>query len=421
MCVKLKNINPFESAKKKLDIAANVIDLDANTLKYLKKVERSLIVSIPVVMDDSSLQIFEGYIVHHSTLRGPAKGGLRYSPDVTLDEIQALAFLMTFKTSLLELPLGGSKGGVRVDKKKLSINELRKLTRRYTSEILSMIGEDINILAPDLNTGEREMAWIMDTYSMNKGRPSPGVVTGKPIEIGGTVGRTDAPGTGMFYILETLCERQNFSLSSSNIAIQGFGKVGSVVAQILSNVGCKIIAITDSEGGIHSDKGLNINKLISWKQKGNSLKDYGGSNIKVITNEELLSTECNILIPAATENQIFSGNADKINCEIILEGANSPTTSQADKILNEKGITVIPDILANSGGLCVSYFEYIQDLHSYFWNLERVNREMKRILLRALEFILNLSSEKEITYRTAAYAIGAERLAKAHELRGLFP
>jgi len=421
MCVKLKNINPFESAKKKLDIAANVIDLDANTLKYLKRVERSLIVSIPVVMDDDSLQIFEGYIVHHSTLRGPAKGGLRYSPDVTLDEIQALAFLMTFKTSLLELPLGGSKGGVRVDKKKLSINELRKLTRRYTSEILSMIGEDINILAPDLNTGEREMAWIMDTYSMNKGRPSPGVVTGKPIEIGGTVGRTDAPGTGMFYILETLCERQNFSLSSSNIAIQGFGKVGSVVAQILSKVGCKIIAITDSEGGIHSDKGLNINKLVSWKQKGNSLKDYGGSNIKVITNEELLSTECNILIPAATENQIFSGNADKINCEIILEGANSPTTSQADKILNEKGIMVIPDILANSGGLCVSYFEYIQDLHSYFWNLERVNSEMKRILLRAFEFILNLSSEKEITYRTAAYAIGAERLAKAHELRGLFP
>lgn len=419
--MKLKNINPFESAKKKLDIAANVIDLDVNTLKYLKKVERSLIVSIPVVMDDGSLQIFEGYIVHHSTLRGPAKGGLRYSPDVTLDEIQALAFLMTFKTSLLELPLGGSKGGVRVDKKKLSINELRKLTRRYTSEILPMIGEDINILAPDLNTGEREMAWIMDTYSMNKGRPSPGVVTGKPIEIGGTVGRTDAPGTGMFYILETLCERQNFSLSSSKIAIQGFGKVGSVVAQILSNVGCKIIAITDSEGGIHSDKGLNINKLISWKQKGNSVKDYSGSNIKVITNEELLSTECNILIPAATENQIFSGNADKINCEFILEGANSPTTSQADKILNEKGIMVIPDILANSGGLCVSYFEYIQDLHSYFWNLERVNSEMKRILLRALEFVLNLSSEEEITYRTAAYAIGAERLAKAHELRGLFP
>jgi glutamate dehydrogenase (NAD(P)+) len=419
--VKLKNINPFESAKKKLDIAANVINLDANTLKYLKKVERSLVVSIPVVMDDGSLQIFEGYRVHHSTLRGPAKGGLRYSPEVTLDEIKALAFLMTFKSSLLELPLGGSKGGVRVEKKDLSISELKKLTRRYTSEILNMIGPDIDILAPDMNTGEREMAWIMDTYSMNKGRPSPGVVTGKPIEIGGTVGRTDAPGTGMFYILQSLCERQNFSLASSKIAIQGFGKVGSVVAQILSSVGCKIIAISDSEGGIYSDKGLNINKVISWKQEKKTLKDYQSSNIKVITNEELLSTKCDILIPAATENQIFSGNADKINCKIILEGANSPTTSQADKILNEKGIIVIPDILSNAGGLCVSYFEYIQDIHSYFWNLERVNREMKRILLRAFEFVLNLSSNQEITYRTAAYAIGAERLARAHELRGLFP
>ncbi len=415
------DINPFESAKKKLDIAAEVIDLKPNTLEYLKKVERSLIVSMPVVMDDGSLEIFEGYRVHHSTLRGPAKGGLRYSPDVTLDEIKALAFLMTFKTSLLELPLGGSKGGICVDTKKLSQDELRKLTRRYTSEILSMIGPDIDILAPDMNTGEREMAWIMDTYSMNKGRSIPGVVTGKPIEIGGTVGRTDAPGTGMYYILQSLCEKQNISLTSSKVAIQGFGKVGSVVAQILSDVGCKIIAITDSEGGIHSDKGLNINKLISWKQQGKSLKNYEENNVKSITNEELFRTKCDILIPAATENQIFSGNADEIDCNIILEGANSPTTSQADTILNEKGIIIVPDILANAGGLSVSYFEYIQDIHSYFWNLERVNREMRRILLRAFEFVLNLSSEKDITYRTAAYAIGGERLARAHELRGLFP
>jgi len=419
--VKLKDINPFESAKKKLDIAAKVINLDPNTLEYLKRVERSLIVSIPVVMDDGNLQVFEGYRVHHSTLRGPAKGGLRYSPDVTLDEIKALAFLMTFKSSLLGLPLGGSKGGVRVDVKKVSHGELRKLTKRYTSEILNMIGPDIDILTPDMNTDEQVMSWVLDVYSMQKGRTVPGVVTGKPIEIGGTVGRTDAPGTGMFYILETLCERENFSLSSSTVAIQGFGKVGTVVAQILSSVGCKIIAATDSMGGLYSDKGLNINKLISWKQKGNALKDYEGSNIKVISNEELFRTECDILIPAATENQIFSGNANNINCKIILEGANSPTTSQADEILIEKGITVIPDILANAGGLCVSYFEYIQDIHSYFWNLERVNREMKRILLKAFESILNLSGEKEITYRTAAYAIGGERLAKAHELRGLFP
>lgn len=415
------DINPFESAKKKLDIAAEVIDLNPNTLEYLKKVERSLIVSMPVVMDDGSLEIFEGYRVHHSTLRGPAKGGLRYSPDVTLDEIKALAFLMTFKTSLLELPLGGSKGGICVDRKNLSQDELRKLTRRYTSEILNMIGPDIDILAPDMNTGEQEMAWIMDTYSMNKGRSVPGVVTGKPIEIGGTVGRTEAPGTGMYYILQSLCERQNISLTSSKVAIQGFGKVGTVVAQILGNVGCKIIALTDSEGGIHSDKGLNINKLINWKQQGKSLKNYEENNVESITNEELFRTKCDILIPAAIENQIFSGNANEIDCNIILEGANSPTTSQADTILNEKGIIVIPDILANAGGLTVSYFEYIQDIHSYFWNLERVNSEMRRILLRAFEFVLNLSSEKDVTYRTAAYAIGGERLARAHELRGLFP
>lgn len=417
----MRDINPFESAKKKLDIAAEVIKLDPNTLEYLKKVERSLIVSMPVIMDDGSLEIFEGYRVHHSTLRGPAKGGLRYSPEVTLDEIKALAFLMTFKTSLLELPLGGSKGGVCVDVKKLSKDELRRLTRRYTSEILNMIGPDIDILAPDMNTDEQVMSWILDTYAMNKGRPVPGVVTGKPIEIGGTVGRTEAPGTGMFYILETLCERENFSIASSKVAIQGFGKVGGVVAQILNDVGCDIIAITDSEGGIYSDKGLNVNKLISWKQQGKPLKDYKDKNVKIITNEELFRIKCDILIPAATENQIYSGNADDIDCKIILEGANSPTTSQADTILNEKGIIVIPDILANAGGLCVSYFEYIQDIHSYFWDLERVNNEMKRILLRAFEFVLNLSSEVDISYRTAAYAIGAERLAKAHELRGLFP
>lgn len=417
----MKNINPFESAKKKLDIAANVIDLAPNTLEYLKKVERSLIVSMPVIMDDGRLEIFEGYRVHHSTMRGPAKGGLRYSPLVTLDEIKALAFLMTFKTSLLGLPLGGSKGGIQVDIKKLSRDELRRLTRRYTSEIINMIGPDIDILAPDMNTDEQVMAWIMDTYSMNKGRSVPGVVTGKPIEIGGTVGRTEAPGTGMYYILESLYERQNLKLTSSTVAVQGFGKVGGVVAQILNDLGCKVIAVSDSEGGIYSENGLNINKLISWKQQGNPLKNYKNNNIKIISNEELLTTKCDILVPAATENQIFSGNADEIQCKIILEGANSPTTSQADVILNEKGIIVIPDIMANAGGICVSYFEYVQDIHSYFWNLERVNSEMKRILLRAFEYVLNLSSEKEISYRTAAYAIGAERLARAHELRGLFP
>ena len=415
------DINPFESAKKKLDIAARLIDLNPNTLEYLKKVERALIVSIPVLMDDGSLKIFEGYRVHHSTLRGPAKGGIRYSPDVTLDEIKALAFLMTFKTSLLNLPLGGSKGGVCINTKKFSNRELEKLTRRYTAEIINMIGPDIDIPAPDMYTDSTTMAWIMDTYSMQKGRTIPSVVTGKPIEIGGSVGRIEAPGTGITYLLDHLCQRLNYDLTKMKVVIQGFGKVGSVVAKQLCTTNCNIIAVSEKEGGIFSPDGLDIDDLISWKQQGNLLKDYEGKNINPITNDELLKTKCDVLIPAAVENQIYSKNADKIDCKIILEGANSPTTSQADAILNEKGVIIVPDILANSGGVCVSYFEYIQDIHSYFWGLDRVNREMKNILIKSFEDVSTISKEMHTSLRTAAFAIGAKRLAKAHELRGLFP
>ena len=415
------DINPFESAKKKLDIAAKVLGLEPNSVEYLKRVERSLIISVPVAMDDGTFKIFEGYRVHHSTLRGPAKGGIRYSPTLTLDEVKALAFLMTFKTSLLGLPLGGSKGGVRVNTKELSNKELERLTRRYTAEIINMIGPDIDILAPDMNTDARTMAIVFDTYSMQKGRTIPGVVTGKPIEVGGTVGREEAPGTGMFYVLEDLCKKQQFNLKSMKVAIQGFGKVGCSIAKKLHEHGCKVIAISDSEGGIISNNGLNINKVIEWKKQGNFLKNFDENNAKIITNEELLSTTCEILIPAAIENQLFSRNADNVDCKIILEGANSPTTSKADTILNEKDIIVIPDILANSGGLCVSYFEYVQDIRAYFWDLKRVNSEMKRILLLAFEKIINFSEEKNVSYRTAAYSIAAERLAKAFELRGLFP
>lgn len=417
----MTDINPFESAKKKLEIAAKAINLNPNTVEYLKKVERSLIVTVPVVMDDGLLNIFEGYRVHHSTLRGPALGGLRYSLDVTLDEIKALAFLMTFKSSLLGLPLGGSKGGVRINPKKLSSGELRRITRRYTTEIINMIGPDMDILAPDINTDSRTMAIILDTYSMQKGRTVPGVVTGKPIEVGGTVGREDASGTGMFYILEALTKKQQYNLKSSNIVIQGFGKVGIAVTKKLSNAGCKIIAIADSEGGIYSEKGFNVDKVIDWKKSGKNLRDFQSTGIKRIATEEIFAVKCDIFIPAATENQIYSGNADEIDCKIILEGADSPTTSKADAILNEKGIIVIPDILANSGGLCVSYFEYVQDIRAYFWNLERVNREMRRILLEAFEKMFSFSKETKVSYRTAAYSIAAEKLAKAHELRGLFP
>jgi glutamate dehydrogenase (NAD(P)+) len=256
---------------------------------------------------------------------------------------------------------------------------------------------------------------------MQKGRTIPGVVTGKPIEVGGTVGREDASGTGMFYILDALMKKQQDNLRSSNIVIQGFGKVGRAVSKKLSEVGCKIIAITDSEGGIYSEKGFNVDKVIDWKKSGKKLRDFQNTGIKTIANEEIFGIKCDIFIPAAIENQIFSGNADQIDCKIILEGADSPTTSKADVILNEKGIIVIPDILANSGGLCVSYFEYVQDIRAYFWDLERVNREMRRILIEAFENMVYYSKQHDISYRTAAYSIAAEKLAKAHELRGLFP
>ena len=288
-------------------------------------------------------------------------------------------------------------------------------------EIINMIGPDRDVAAPDMYTDSRIMAWMMDTYSMQK-RPSiPGVVTGKPIEIGGSIGRTEAPGTGMIYLLQHLCQKLNYNLKKMNVVIQGFGKVGSVVAKQLSNISCNVIAISEEEGGIYSPDGLDIDTLIKWKQQGNLLKEYEGKGTRPITNDELLSIKCDVLIPAAMENQIYSGNADKIDCKIILEGANSPTTSQADEILEEKEIIVVPDILANSGGVCVSYFEYIQDMHSYFWKLDRVNKEMKSILIDTFEDIFKFSKKTDSSLRTAAYAISLNRLAKAHELRGLFP
>ncbi len=414
-------LTPFEIAKKQIDIAAEKIGLDLNLAKYLKRVERALIVTIPVRMDDGSIEIFEGYRVHHSTVRGPGKGGIRYSPEVNLDEVKALATWMTWKCSLLGLPLGGAKGGVCVDPRKLSKNELERLTRRYTSEIINIIGPDIDIPAPDVNTNAQVMAWIMDTYSMNKGRSIPGVVTGKPIEIGGSVGREPATGMGLFFVLEALCEKLSIDLKSQNIVIQGSGNVGGTIAGLLYNEGCKVMAISDISGALYFSEGLEINKLLEWTQQGKYLKDYKDKRYKLITNEELLALECDILIPAALENQITYKNADNIKCKIILEGANGPVTPEADRILFEKGIRVLPDILANAGGVCVSYFEYVQDIRAYFWELDRINKELKKIILRAFEEVYMLSKERKISLRTAAYIIAVSRIARAIELRGIFP
>lgn len=413
--------NPYETRKKQLEIAAKLIKLHPNTIEYLKRVERVLIVSMPIIMDDGRLRIFEGYRVHHSTLRGPAKGGSRYMPDLHLDDVKALAFLMTYKTALLNLPLGGSKGGIRVDPKKLSKNELERLTRRYTAEIINIIGPDIDIPAPDLNTDEETMAWMMDVYSMQKGRSVPSVVTGKPVEIGGTVGRKEAAGTGLYYILQALCDKLNYDLPSLNIVIEGFGKVGSVIAKKLFDGGCKILAVSDSSGGIYSEPGLDIDKLLLWKKKGKRLNEYKTKDTNFITLPELFRIKCDVLIPCAIENQITSKNVEDVDCKIILEGANGPVTSKADTVLNGKGIIVVPDILANGGAVCVSYFEYVQDIRAYFWKLERVYREMKSILLEAFENVWKISKEKGTSLRNAAYMIAISRVAKTHELRGLFP
>jgi len=408
-------------AKKQIDIVAEEMELNDNITRYLKRIERCLIVSIPIMMDDGNLKIFEGYRVHHSTVRGPGKGGIRFAPDVNLNEVKALATWMTWKCSLINLPLGGAKGGICVDPKKLSRSELERLTRRYTAEIINFIGPDIDIPAPDINTNAQIMAWIMDTYSMNKGRAIPGVVTGKPIEIGGSVGRESATGMGLFYILDALYKKLNLDLKSSRVVIQGFGNVGGTIADILYEKGARIIAISDIKGGLYDREGLNVKELLEWRNKNYFLKDFERKNYKFITNNQILEIECDILVPAAIENQITHLNAENINCKIILEGANGPTTPEADEILNEREIIVVPDILANAGGVCVSYFEYIQDMHSYFWDIERINQELKNILVQTFEDVYNLSEKRNVSLRIAAYMIAISRLAKAIEFRGIFP
>jgi len=408
-------------AKKQVDIVAKEMGLDENIKKYLQRVERSLIVSIPIIMDNGKLEVFEGYRVHHSTIRGPGKGGIRYSKDVCLDEVKALATWMTWKNSLLKLPLGGAKGGVCVDPTKLSIKELERLTRRYTAEIINMIGPGIDIPAPDINTNPQIMAWIMDVYSMQKGRSVPGVVTGKPIEIGGSVGRETATGMGLYFILEALCKKLNIDIKYLNIVVQGFGNVGGNIAQILYKKGAKIVAVSDISGGLYDEGGLDIPELIDWRDQNHLLKDFVKRDYEFVSNEEILEIGCDVLIPSAIENQITESNANNINCRIILEGANGPTTPEADEILENRGIIVVPDILANAGGVCVSYFEYIQGIHSYFWKLDRVNLELQNILLEAFEEVYTLSKEKKVTLRIAAYMIAIARLSKAVELRGIFP
>ncbi len=395
-----------------------------NAIEYLKHCQRMLSVSLPIIMDDGTMRVFDGFRVQHCDVRGPTKGGVRFAPQVDLDEVKALAFWMTMKCSVVNLPYGGAKGGIALDPSKLSKNELQRLTRRYTYAISDMIGALKDIPAPDVGTNAQIMAYMMDTFAMiarNTGEPAHGVVTGKPVEVGGSLGREAATGTGLMYIIEAYCQQNGIDLDKQRIAIQGFGNVGSNCAlQLAEYHKCKVVAVSDVNGGVCNDEGLDIRALDAYVDKTRSVKDFPGSK-KVLTNKELLAYDCDILVPAALEKQITADIAKIIKAKIVVEGANGPTTPEADEILAKKGVIVIPDILANAGGVTVSYFEWIQDRDAYFWDLERINKELRRIMVAAFNDVHRISQEKNVSMRVAAYILAVERLAKAIIFRGIFP
>lgn len=413
-------ISPWDNAMAQLDIAAKYLKLNPNTLKVLRNCERINIVSLPVRMDQGDLEVFQGFRVLHSSARGPTKGGLRYHPRVTLDEVKALAFWMSMKTSVVGLPYGGAKGGVVCNPKKLSINELERLTRRYTSTI-GTFSPWRDIPAPDVNTNAQIMAWIMDTYSMNVGVTSLSVVTGKPVDMGGSLGRETATGRGMLFVLREYCKRIKTKLdSSTTIALQGFGNVGSAIGRFLYEFHkCKVVAVADEDGGIYNPDGIDTIKLKEHERKTRSVIEFKGTS--PISNKELLELDCDFLLPCAIENQITDAVASKTQAGVIVEGANGPTLNTADKILEERKITVVPDILANAGGVTCSYFEWVQGLHSFFWDLEEVNKELMEILTRAFDDVYKVFQKEKVSFRTAAYLVGVARIAKAIELRGIYP
>ena len=414
-----KRVNAWQIALQQLDEVAKEISLDPGIHQILKHPKRSLTVSIPIRMDDGNIKVFTGFRIQHNINRGPAKGGIRYHPNVTLDEVKALAMWMTWKCAVVGIPYGGAKGGIICDPKKLSLGEIERLTRRYISEIISIIGPEMDIPAPDVNTNPQIMGWIMDTYSMNKGYSVPGVVTGKPLSIGGSLGRNTATARGVMFTLMDIVKKLKLDLSSQRIAIQGYGNAGWNLAHLLSNQGCKIIAVSDSKGGIYNNEGLNPVKVFEHKRETGSVIDFSSSDN--LTNEELLTIDCDILVPAALENQINEENADKIKAKIIAEAANGPTTPEADKILNEKGVFIVPDILANAGGVTVSYFEWVQGLQSYFWTEREVNLKLRDIMGKAFENVWRTSQERKVSMRMAAYILAVSRVAEATKIRGLYP
>ena len=411
----------YRLAVDQLDQTAELMNLDPNIWERLRTPQRAYVVSFPFRRDDyKTVETVFGYRVQHMLTMGPTKGGIRYDEDVNLGEVTALAMWMSWKCAIMNLPFGGAKGGVRIDPHSLSTDELQRLTRRYTSEIIEVIGPDRDIPAPDLGTDERVMAWIMDTYSQQKGYAVPGVVTGKPIEIGGSHGRHEATGRGVISCANQACRSMDFSLEGANVVVQGFGAVGGTAARLASRFGAKVIAVSSASGGTYNPKGLDIDAVSVWlEQNGDDLSGYSGGD--VVTNQELLELPCDILIPAAIQNQITENNAGALQCKLMVEGANGPTTLEADAILADRGITVVPDILANAGGVTVSYFEWVQGLQQFFWSEEEVNRKLIDLMESAYRSVDDLAKEKGVTLRTAALMRGIGRVTQAKLARGVFP
>ena len=414
----LNEENPFEAMMSRFDRAAELLDLEPGIYKILRHPEKQLIVSIPVLHDNGEVEVYTGYRVLYNTSRGPAKGGIRFDLNVTLEEVKALAAWMTWKCAVVNIPFGGAKGGVICDPLKMSVAELERLTRRYTSGIMSLLGPDSDVPAPDVNTNERVMAWVMDTYSMRVGHTVTAVVTGKPIEMGGSLGRREATGRGCMIVTKQALNHLGMPIKGTTVAVQGFGNVGSIAADLMQQEGMTIVAVGDRTGGVHNKGGLDVADAVAWVKSHGTLEGYPKGD--AITNDELLTLDVDVLVPAALENVITTKNAEKIRARIICEGANGPTTAAADAVLDEKGIFVIPDILANAGGVTVSYFEWVQDRGGYFWSEASVNERLTDIMTRSFQDVLKLAQQHKVNLRTAAYMLSISRVSTVHKLRGIY-
>ena len=414
-----ENLNPFHIASQQFDNAAEILNLSSGMREVLRSPKRQLVVSIPTRMDDGQVRVFEGYRVQHNIARGPAKGGIRYHPNVTLDEVKALAAWMTWKTATVNVPYGGGKGGVICDPKNMSERELENMTRRFAAELSIIIGPDRDIPAPDVYTNAQTMAWIMDTYSMIQGHSTLAVVTGKPIELGGSRGRHEATARGCLFTIREACNEKGINLETATAAVQGYGNAGYISADLLAKDGAKIIAVSDSRAGILNTNGLDPKKVLAHKQENGSVAGFPGAD--EITNEELLQQKCDVLVPAALENQITMDNAASVQAKIVAEAANGPTTPGADDILHDKGIFLIPDILANAGGVTVSYFEWVQDMQGFFWDEDEVNRQLEKIMIRAFQEVGQSAKKHKVHSRIGAYVLAVGRVAEATKVRGLFP